>query len=265
MTNNILRSSLVCSSLTVLVIGAQAFAQNPAASDSPAGVSLTGRTVPETGSRAIDRLDESEMAPQTSPNSPALKQPMTAREKLGYGMRQAFLKPTSYLGPAIGAYFTEQREVKAPGKTGSDIFADGMSRYARSFATNTTAELLGSGVYPALFKQDPRYQKSKSHGFVARSLYAASRSVVTFGDDGSQQVNYSRLLGNLSSAALANLYERNRVRRRDLQGRPVLYERRVGVGPTFESFGLATAVDAATNIVFQEFDLIGKLRKLFKR
>jgi hypothetical protein len=180
-------------------------------------------------------------------------------------MRQAFANPGSYVGPAIGAYFTERSEVKAPGKTASDNFADGLSRYARSFATNSTAELLGSGVYPVLFKQDPRYQKSLKHGFVARALYAASRTVVTLGDDGSQQVNYSRLFGNLSSAALANIYERDRVRRRDALGRPVLFERRVGVGTTFESFGISTGVDAATNIAFKEFDVFGKLRKLFKR
>ena len=41
------------------------------------------------------------------------------------------------------------------------------------------------------------------------------------------------------------------------------FYRRVGVGPTFGSFGVATALDAASNIVFQEFDIVHKLRKLF--
>ena len=265
MTNNNLRSSLVCSSLALLVIGAQAFAQKPATSDATVvAQALLNRTANESGGESTVGADGSGQVP-TLPNAPAPKQPMTAGEKLRFGMRRAFLNPGSYVGSAIGAYFTERREVKAPGKTSSDIFADGMSRFARGFATNTTAELLGSGLYPVFFKQDPRYQKSKKHGFVARSLYAASRSVVAFGDDGSQQVNYSRLLGNLSSAALANIYERNTVLGRDRFGSPVRFERRVGVGTTFESFGISTAVDAATNIVFEEFDVFGKLRKLFKR
>jgi hypothetical protein len=199
---------------------------------------------------------------QPTPQQPIV--PLSARQKLAFGAGKAFLSPTAYLGPIFDAYFTERREVKAPGKTGGDKFADGLSRYARSFTTNTIAALFGSGFYPALFKQDPRYHPSEKHGFMPRAIYAASRTVLTLGDNGKTQINFSGLGGNLTSAGLANIYERDLVKARDLHGRPVSFRRRVGVGPTFKNFGISTAIDAATNIVFKEFDLVGKLLKLLK-
>jgi hypothetical protein len=191
--------------------------------------------------------------------------PLSARQKFAYGARKAFLDPFDYFGPAVDAYFTERREVKAPGKTAEDKFADGLSRYARSFATSSTAALLGSGVYPVLFKQDPRYHPSGKHGFMPRALYAASRTFVTQGDNGKTQINYSRLAGNLTSAGLANIYERDLVTARDARGRALSFQRRVGIKPTFEEFGISTALNAATNIAFAEFDLVGKLLRIFRK
>src|SRR5262249_39658769 len=153
---------------------------------------------------------------------------LTARQKLNFGLRAAFANPGSYAGPAIDAFITERREVKAPGKTSSDKFADGMSRFARAFANTSSAELLGSGVYPVLFKQDPRYHPPPKRDLGWRVLSGASGAVVTRGDNGKSQVNFSRLLGNLTADALANVYERNVVRSRDRFGHPVAYERRVG-------------------------------------
>ena len=198
----------------------------------------------------------------TTPQQPIV--PLSARQKLIFGARRAFLNPSAYAGPVFDAYFTERREVKAPGKTGGDKFADGLSRYARSFATNTTAAMFGSGFYPALFKQDPRYHPSEKHGFMPRALYAASRTVLTLGDNGKTQINFSGLGGNLTSAGLANIYERDLVKARDAHGRPISFRRRVGVGLTFKNFGISTAIDAATNIAFHEFDVVGKLIKLIK-
>jgi hypothetical protein len=43
------------------------------------------------------------------------------------------------------------------------------------------------------------------------------------------------------------------------------FNRRVGVGPTLESFGISTALDALTYVVFDEFDVLRKLRKILKR
>ena len=252
------RYAVFCLLLLTVISTTKSFAQ-----DANGGSFLPFR-YPHAESRApADPANKTQAATQQG-NQPAIT-PLSARRKLKFGLREAFATPGAYVGPAIGAFITERREVKAPGKTGEDKFADGLSRFARAYATRSSAELLGSGIYPILFKQDPRYYPSPRRGFGDRVLYAAGRTFVTSGDNGRSQANFSRLLGNLTSSGLANLYERNAVRRRDAFGRPVLFERRVGAGPTFESFGISTAVESVNHIVFDEFNLIGKLRKLIHK
>jgi hypothetical protein len=244
---------------------AQAARPAPSSSDDRATtLPQTQKTASQTAAVPVTGAQQNTPPTNTQPRQPIV--PLSARQKLVFGARKAFLDPTAYFGPAVDAYFTERRDVKAPSKTAGDKFADGASRYARSFTTNTTAALLGSGVYPALFKQDPRYHVSGKHGFMPRALYAASRTVITLGDNGQTQINFSGLGGNLTSAGLANIYERDLVKARDANGRPLSFRRRVGVGPTFANFGITTAMDAATNIAFKEFDVVGRLlKRLHKR
>ena len=200
--------------------------------------------------------------PTPSPNNQPAITAMTSREKLHYGLYEAFLTPGAYVGPAVNAYFVERRDVKALGKTGEDKFADGLSRFGRAFTTRATAELLGAGVFPALFKQNPIYEKSGKQGFMPRMAYAASRALVTSGDNGKAQPNFSRLLGNLTSASMANLYERDTVKRRDRFGRVLEYNRRVGVRPTLESFAISTGFEALTHVLFDEFNIVKKILKV---
>jgi hypothetical protein len=116
-----------------------------------------------------------------------------------------------------------------------------------------------------LFKRDPRYQASNKNGFMSRMLHAASRTVLTQGDNGKTQVNYSRLAGNLTSASLANIYERDTMSERDAQGNVVSFHRRIGAGPTFRRFGMSIPLGAASNIVFDELDLDGRLGRAVRR
>jgi len=247
--------------LLVLLVGSiQVFAQNadPAAESSREWSSalFSERKIADQ-----DTITVTEQQKTTPPGKQAIV-PLTAREKLAYGARKAFLDPAAYLNPAVNAFFIERGNVKAPGKTSGDIFADGLSYYARTFTTRSTTVLLGDGVYPALFKQDPRYHPSGKHGIMSRTLYAASRTVVTLGDNGKRQINFSKLGGIFTSRALANVYERDTVKARDANGRVLSFRRRVGVRPTLVGFGISTAMDAVTNIAFREFDVVGKLLKI---
>ncbi|MDQ3134951.1 MAG: hypothetical protein M3Q76_09120 [Acidobacteriota bacterium] len=178
--------------------------------------------------------------------------PLTAEEKLKFGFRSAFLNPTSYAFTAINAAITEASEDDQPQKTTEDRVADGLSRFARSFSTRGIKSILGSGVYPALLKQDPRYQPSGKKGFSPRAAYAISRIFVIKGDNGNDQPNISRLGGTLSASALANIYERS------TPGHD-----RIGVGPTFKRFGTSIAFDMIQFVVFREFS--PEIKKLFKR
>ena len=249
----------------LLAVCAQVFAQDASDGLSRSSGELKRIDSPILPPVLANATQGSATTPAVVQNSNTTYRPLTARQKFQFGLAHAFLTPGAYAGPAVGAYFVERSEVKRPGKTNGDKFADGASRFARSVATRSTAEFLGRGLYPILFKQDPRYQPSDREYFLPRVLYAASRAFVTQGDNGKTQINISRLGGNLTAAVLANVYERDVVRSRDRFGRPTSFRRRVGVEPTLKSFALATAFDAASNIVFDEFDVIGKLRKILKR
>ena len=175
--------------------------------------------------------------------------PLTPGEKMERAFRSAFLSPQAYLFPAINATITQLREEDQPHKDTEDEVADALSRFARNFATRSTKSVLSNGVYPVLFRQDPRYYPSGKKGFGARALYAASRVFVTYGDAGDTQPNYSRLAGTITAHSLANLWER------DTPGR-----RRIGAGPTFRRVAWSLGFDAISNVLFREFG-----REIFRR
>lgn len=178
--------------------------------------------------------------------------PMTAGEKVQYGLRSAFLRPEGYIFSALSAAITQAKEEDQPHKTTGDKVADGFSRFARNSASRSTRSVLGSGLYPALFRQDPRYRPSEKKGFGPRALHAVSRVFVTTGDNGRSQPNYSRLAGTMSASALANIWERS------TPGHD-----RIGVRPTFVRVGRSLALDALRFVVFREF--WPDIRKIIKR
>lgn len=187
---------------------------------------------------------------------------LTTNQKLKYGLRQAFYSPGAYIGPAFGTLIRRSRELGVESKTGGDEFADYLSDYARTFGTASATELFGAGIYPVLFKQNPKYTtlKERSQGRAsrrARFLYAVSRVVVTDGDDGGAQPNYSRLAGNFTGAALANIWERNTPRERDAAGAITEINRRRGTGATFRRFGFTLGFDAL-GFVLDEFIGFGR-------
>lgn len=228
----------------------------PSADISPRQPNLASEATQESGSTRDSDKNQSPLNGEL---------PLQPREKLSYGLRKAFLSPNAYIRPGFSAYLRERDTVSAPGKDRNDRLADGLSSFARAFANRSTAQLFGSGVYPILFKQDPRYKPSNKEGVLARTLYAASRAVLTQGDNGKTQINYSKLAGDVTSASLANLYERDRVTARDLQGRVLEVDRQMGVGPTFRRFGMLMATGIVSRIVFDEFDLDGRAGRAFGR
>ena len=166
--------------------------------------------------------------------------------------KRAFLSPAGYASAAFTAAITEATERDLPHKSTEDRLADGLSRFAIKFSTRATRTLLGSGVYPVLFKQDPRYERSRSKNVGRRALHAMSRVVVARGDDGRLQPNYSRWAGSLSASALSNLWE---------QSTPG--HDRIGIDATFRRFGQSFITDAWQTAVFSEF--LPDIIRIFKR
>ncbi len=191
--------------------------------------------------------------------------PLTVSQKLAQGAKDTFLSPGSYVGPAVGAYFTQRRELRVAAKTTEDYFADGLGFYARSLARRSTAQFLTTGLFPALFKQDPRYFSSTKQGFGGRLGYAISRTWLTQSDTNETQFNYSKLAGIVTSSALANAYERNTARTKDEQGRITSYHQRTGAAATFRNVGFQLGQDVARNVLFNEFRIPQRLGNAVKK
>lgn len=203
--------------------------------------------------------DDPSTAPQGAPPSGAPPiEVLTSKQKIRYGLKQAFYTPGSYIGPAFGAGFRQFDVLDVPAKTQGDKVVDYLSDYAKVFGTASTTELFGAGIYPALFKQNPKYTKLKdisggSASRGARLFYALGNAVVTTGDNGNRQVNISRLGGNLTGAALSNIWERDTPKKRDRFGVVTDTNRRRGAGATFKQFGFAVGFDALANVLEEFF------------
>ena len=113
-------------------------------------------------------------------------------------------------------------------------------RYGADLGNLVSGTFLGSAIYPSLFHQDPRYFYRGTGSVRKRFLYAVTRTVVTRGDNGRHQFNYSTVLGDMSAGALSNVY--------------YAPEDRKGVKLTLVNGLLGIAGDAMNN-VFQEFVL----------
>jgi hypothetical protein len=80
-------------------------------------------------------------------------------------------------------------------------------RYSAALTDNTICSMVGTGLLPALLKQDPRYYQGLRTGILSRFGYAAKASVVTKSRiTGHPQFNVSEVAGTLIVASAGNLY-----------------------------------------------------------
>lgn len=215
----------------VLLLSAATLARAQEPAPQPGEVAQTQATRPQ----------DAQQQPTPEPQNQSRPAPLTGGQKVERAFRGAFLSPAPYAIAAFNAGITQLREDYPPHKETDDKLADWGSRTARVFATGTTYRLFGNGFYPALFKQDPRYERSKSKKFGRRLSHALSRLFVTRDDDGNLEPNYSRFAGAATSSALANVWERS------TPGHD-----RIGADATLKRFSL-TFVSGAIGNIFREF------------
>jgi hypothetical protein len=178
--------------------------------------------------------------PQPSPQ-PSPYTPLTGEQKVKRSLRGAFLNPASYAIAAFNGGIRQIGEDRLPHKDTEDELADWGSTTARVFASRTTYGFFGNGVYPALFKQDPRYERSPNKGVGRRVAHAVSRLFVTRGDNGNHQPNFSRFAGAATASSLANIWERS-----------TPDHDRIGADATLKRFGMSFVSGAIGNL-FREF------------
>ena len=86
-------------------------------------------------------------------------------------------------------------------------FGQGLAGYGKRFglsmADSTIDNFMTQAIFPTIFRQDPRYYQLGNGGFAHRAGYAASRILVTRGNSGRRQFNYSVVLGSALSASIS--------------------------------------------------------------
>ena len=161
--------------------------------------------------------------------------PMSAKQKYKL-VFHTILDPTTFLVLA-GVAGAEHYNGTYPGY-GPGIEGYG-KRYGAALADSVSGRIIGSAILPSLFHQDPRYFYQGSGGVGSRTWHALTSALVTRGDNGKLQPNYSHLLGNLAAGGIANAYHPESSR---------------GLGLTFQTLGITTGANAIGNL-FREFVL----------
>jgi len=200
--------------------------------------------------RATLRDDKVSGASHQAAGSQPAFAPLTPDQKMKRAARNAFFSPFGIGRTLVSSAITQYKEEDQPQKDRGDKFADGASRFAINFGRRATRTLLGSGVYPILFRQDPRYDRAREgKNFVVRAVHAVSRVFVQRGDSGRLQPAVSRWAGSLSASAISNIWERS------TPGHD-----RIGADATYKRFANSFISDSI-NHLFNEF--WPDLRKVF--
>jgi hypothetical protein len=76
-------------------------------------------------------------------------------------------------------------------------------RFGVAFADGTIENFTTAAILPSLLHQDPRYFQSGHGSFGRRTFYAMSRNLITRGDSGKNEFNYSEVVGGAMAAAIS--------------------------------------------------------------
>jgi len=128
--------------------------------------------------------------------------PLNWKQKFSLAARNG-ADPVAFIGIGLGAGIAQATNAYAGYGQGAAGYG---KRYAARFADGRSSDFLTHAVFPALLHQDPRYFYQGSGSFKSRLMHALSSPFVARSDSGRTVPNYSFLLGDLSAAALSNLY-----------------------------------------------------------
>src|SRR5208283_2935084 len=122
--------------------------------------------------------------------------PMNPKQKFELAWKLA-IDPTSFVIAGIIAA-GEQANNSFPG------YGQGAAGYGRRFGAAFGDFFIGTyisnAILPSILKQEPRYFYKGTGTTKSRLLYAISRSVMTRGDNGHLQPDYSGILGSMAAA-----------------------------------------------------------------
>jgi hypothetical protein len=125
--------------------------------------------------------------------------PLTTKQKLSVVVRGSF----DYVQFPWYAFLSgiSQAENSEPG------YGQGWEGYGKrfgsAFADGTIENFMTGAILPSLLHQDPRYFQSGHGSFTHRTFYAMSRNLITRGDSGKHEFNFSEVVGGVISASIS--------------------------------------------------------------
>jgi hypothetical protein len=139
---------------------------------------------------------------QTTDVVPQDTRPLTTREKYTLAWHQ-MADFSAHFGNAFQSMLAQASDGQPHFGQGWDSYA---ARFGASEGDQITSSLFIFGVYPAVFKQDPRYFRRGTGSAWWRVKYSASRTFITRTDSGRSAFNTSQVLGQLTQAGISNAY-----------------------------------------------------------
>ena len=128
--------------------------------------------------------------------------PLNARQKFGLATHSV-IDPIGFA--AIGVVAATQQAGNTYGQYGQG--AEGYAkRYGADYADVFIGRMLASALLPSVLHQDPRYFYKGTGGVRRRAGYALSRVLITRGDNGRPEFDFSRVVGDFSAGAISNAY-----------------------------------------------------------
>lgn len=168
---------------------------------------------------------------------------MDAGDKFRAFLSDAF-DPLSYAGAAWDAALAQIAWDDAGYGQGAAGYG---KRYSAAVTDNAQGSFFGTFLYPALFRQDPRYFRLGQGAVKQRFGHALAHRFVTQSDSGKRMFNYSEWLGTVSSKALSNLYHPGNPR---------------GFAPTASRVGFSVANDMAWDVLREFWPEVARKFKL---
>ncbi len=128
--------------------------------------------------------------------------PETIKEKFMDATQDSFDYSSIFIPAVVAGYNMEKRSTPE--------FHQGAAGYARYFwhsAVDQTSEnYMVEFIFRTVTREDSRYYTLGHGGFLKRTGYALSRSVVTRSNSGAEVFNFSEVFGAGAAAGISNLY-----------------------------------------------------------
>jgi len=128
--------------------------------------------------------------------------PLTDKQKFEIAIHKTF-SPSILLKSAI---FTGFDRGLGTGPDYGEGWESAGKLYGYTTANIASTYMIGGGVIPVLFHQDPRYFRKGSGPVKSRILYALRSEVIAYSDRGTLMPNYGTIIGFGMSSALSNAY-----------------------------------------------------------